>query len=47
MVGGMIDLDRGWQTQRLNLEPLAEAHAGELASLLDDSALHEFTGGAP
>jgi RimJ/RimL family protein N-acetyltransferase len=47
MVGGMIDLDRGWQTQRLNLEPLAEAHAGELAPLLDDSALHEFTGGAP
>jgi len=27
--------------------PLAEAHAAELAPLLDDTRLHEFTGGAP
>jgi RimJ/RimL family protein N-acetyltransferase len=43
----VIDLDRGWSTERLDLEPLAVAHAGELAPLLDDPALHEFTGGAP
>jgi RimJ/RimL family protein N-acetyltransferase len=43
----VIDLDRGWQTERLALEPLAVAHAAELAPLLDDVALHEFTGGAP
>ena len=30
-----------------NLEPLAVAHAAELAPLLDDPSLHEFTGGAP
>jgi RimJ/RimL family protein N-acetyltransferase len=43
----VIDLERGWPTERLDLEPLAVAHAAELASLLDDAALHEFTGGAP
>ncbi|MGH3224949.1 MAG: GNAT family N-acetyltransferase [Streptosporangiaceae bacterium] len=43
----MIDLDRGWRTERLDLEPLAVAHAAELAPLLDDPSLHEFTGGAP
>ena len=43
----MIDLDRGWSTGRLDLEPLAVAHAAELAPLLDDTSLHEFTGGAP
>jgi RimJ/RimL family protein N-acetyltransferase len=43
----VIDLDRGWLTERLNLEPLAVAHAAELALLLDDASLHEFTGGAP
>ena len=43
----MIDLERGWPTERLDLEPLAVAHAAELASLLDDAALHEFTGGTP
>jgi RimJ/RimL family protein N-acetyltransferase len=43
----VIDLDRGWSTERLDLEPLAVAHAAELALLLDDPALHEFTGGAP
>ncbi len=43
----VIDLDRGWSTERLDLEPLAVAHAAELAPLLDDTALHEFTGGAP
>jgi RimJ/RimL family protein N-acetyltransferase len=43
----VIDLDRGWPTERLDLEPLAVAHAAELAPLLDDTSLHEFTGGAP
>jgi RimJ/RimL family protein N-acetyltransferase len=43
----VIDLDLGWPTERLDLEPLAMAHAAELAPLLDDVSLHEFTGGAP
>jgi RimJ/RimL family protein N-acetyltransferase len=43
----VIDLDRGWSIERLDLEPLAVAHAAELAPLLDDPSLHEFTGGAP
>jgi len=43
----VIDLGRGWRTERLDLEPLAAAHAAELAPLLDDPRLHEFTGGAP
>jgi RimJ/RimL family protein N-acetyltransferase len=43
----VIDLERGWPTERLDLEPLAVAHAAELAPLLDDAALHEFTGGTP
>jgi hypothetical protein len=43
----VIDLDCGWPTERLDLEPLAVAHAGELAPLLDDVSLHEFTGGVP
>jgi RimJ/RimL family protein N-acetyltransferase len=43
----VIDLDRGWPVKRLDLEPLAVAHAAELAPLLDDMSLHEFTGGAP
>ena len=43
----VIDLDQGWRTKRLDLEPLARAHAAELAPLLDDACLHEFTGGAP
>jgi len=43
----VIDLDRGWRTKRLDLEPLAADHAAELAPVLDDAALHEFTGGAP
>lgn len=34
-------------TARLRLEPLRAAHATELASLLDDARLHEFTGGRP
>jgi hypothetical protein len=42
-----MDLERGWPTGRLDLEPLAVAHAAELAPLLDDAALHEFTGGTP
>jgi RimJ/RimL family protein N-acetyltransferase len=43
----VFDLEQGWQTKRLDLEPLSVAHAAELGPLLDDSALHEFTGGAP
>jgi RimJ/RimL family protein N-acetyltransferase len=43
----VIDLDQGWRTERLDLEPLAVPHAAELAPLLDDTRLHEFTGGAP
>jgi RimJ/RimL family protein N-acetyltransferase len=43
----MIDLDEGWRTERLDLEPLVVAHAAELAPLLDDTRLHEFTGGTP
>ena len=43
----VIDLDQGWRTERLDLEPLVVAHAAELAPLLDDARLHEFIGGAP
>jgi RimJ/RimL family protein N-acetyltransferase len=43
----VIGLDRGWPTERLDLEPLVVAHAAGLAPLLDDASLHEFTGGAP
>jgi RimJ/RimL family protein N-acetyltransferase len=43
----MIDLDQGWHTERLDLEPLTADHAAELAPVLDDAALHEFIGGAP
>jgi RimJ/RimL family protein N-acetyltransferase len=43
----VIDLDQGWPTERLELEPLGVVHAAELAPLLDDASLHEFTGGAP
>jgi RimJ/RimL family protein N-acetyltransferase len=34
-------------TARLELEPLRIEHASELARVLDDQALHAFTGGAP
>jgi RimJ/RimL family protein N-acetyltransferase len=34
-------------TSRLLLEPLRAEHASELAPVLDDPALHAFTGGAP
>ena len=43
----LIDLDQGWRTERLDLEPLTADHAAELAPVLDDVALHEFIGGAP
>ncbi len=42
-----MDLDQGWRTERLDLEPLLAGHAVELAPVLDDPALHEFTGGVP
>jgi hypothetical protein len=47
MVGKVIDLDQGWCTERLDLEPLVAQHAAELGPLLDDVALHKFTGGKP
>ena len=47
MVGRVIDLDQGWPTVRLDLEPLVPGHAAELGPLLDDITLHEFTGGQP
>lgn len=34
-------------TARLELVPLAEAHAEEMAGVLADPALHAFTGGSP
>lgn len=34
-------------TRRLTLLPLAAHHAGEMARVLDDPALHAFIGGAP
>ena len=34
-------------TPRLRLEPLAEAHLDALHDVLDDPALHTFTGGVP
>jgi RimJ/RimL family protein N-acetyltransferase len=43
----VIDLEQGWRTERLDLEPLVVTHAAEMAPLLDDARLHEFTGGAP
>ena len=42
-----MDLDQGWQTGRLDLEPLLATLAAELAPALEDVALHEFTGGTP
>jgi RimJ/RimL family protein N-acetyltransferase len=35
------------QSERLILEPLRLEHADEMAPLLDDPRLHEFTGGEP
>ncbi|MFI9121652.1 GNAT family N-acetyltransferase [Streptomyces bikiniensis] len=35
------------RTERLDLVPLAAAHAGEMAEVLADPALHAFIGGAP
>lgn len=43
----MINLDEGWQTNRLELEPLTAEHAADLAEALDDLDLHRFTGGVP
>jgi RimJ/RimL family protein N-acetyltransferase len=43
----VVDLDGGWQTEHLDLEPLTAAHAAELAPVLDDVRLHQFTGGTP
>jgi RimJ/RimL family protein N-acetyltransferase len=43
----VIDLDQGWRTERLELEPLTADHAAELAPALDDLDLHRFTGGVP
>jgi RimJ/RimL family protein N-acetyltransferase len=43
----VVDLDEGWRTERLDLEPLTAEHAAELALALDDLELHRFTGGVP
>ncbi|MDR2984838.1 MAG: GNAT family N-acetyltransferase [Nocardiopsaceae bacterium] len=43
----MIDLNAGWQTERLEVEPLVPAHAAELAPALNDASLHRFIGGDP
>jgi RimJ/RimL family protein N-acetyltransferase len=43
----VIDLDAGWQTERLEVEPLAPAHAAEMAPALNDVGLHRFIGGTP
>jgi RimJ/RimL family protein N-acetyltransferase len=45
--GQVADADEGWRTERLDVEALTVDHAAELAPLLNDLALHEFTGGAP
>jgi len=42
-----MDLERGWRTGRLDLEPLLAGHAAELAPVPSDPARHEFTGGRP
>ncbi len=43
----MIDLDAGWETARLALEPLTPEHAAGLAPALDQEDLYRFTGGVP
>jgi RimJ/RimL family protein N-acetyltransferase len=43
----VIDLNAGWRTERLDLEPLEPAHAAELERVLNDVSLHRFIGGAP
>ena len=43
----MIDLNAGWQTERLDLEPLEPAHAAELGPALNEASLHRFIEGAP
>ncbi len=42
-----MEVDVGWQTARLTVEPVEAAAADELFTLLDDKALHAFTGDAP
>jgi RimJ/RimL family protein N-acetyltransferase len=44
---GVIDLNAGWQTERLDVEPLEPGHAAELETALSDASLHRFIGGAP
>jgi RimJ/RimL family protein N-acetyltransferase len=43
----VIDLNAGWQTERLDLEPLEPVHAAELGPALNEASLHRFIGGAP
>ena len=43
----MIDLNAGWRTERLDVEPLVPAHAAELAPALTDASLYRFIGGEP
>ncbi len=44
---GVVDLNAGWQTKRLDVEPLVPAHAAELAPALTDASLYRFIGGEP
>jgi RimJ/RimL family protein N-acetyltransferase len=43
----VIDLNTGWQTERLDFEPLEPVHAAELGPALNEASLHRFIGGAP
>ena len=43
----MLDPDSGWQTSRLEVEPLGPGSADELFEVLDDVSLHGFVGGLP
>jgi RimJ/RimL family protein N-acetyltransferase len=43
----VMEVDVGWQTARLAVEPIEAATADEVFPLLDDTALHRFTGDAP
>jgi RimJ/RimL family protein N-acetyltransferase len=43
----VLDPGLGWTTSRLAVEPITSASAAELFDVLDDAALHAFTGGEP
>jgi RimJ/RimL family protein N-acetyltransferase len=43
----VLDPEQGWSTDRLEVEALSGNTATELFGVLDDPALHAFTGGEP